>query len=147
MSGTPHKIVSFKGQLGYQVTVSGVVTTTIIAGLTGTKLDVTTDKVSTTDHSTTGWKSSLPGLSEWKVTAKLQYIALDPTHEYLRTAALGQQQITIIFYPEQATGSGEDSYSGPAYITGWSVDAEGDNKAEEMDLSFEGIGPLTLTAQ
>jgi len=148
MSGTPigtQKLQGYKGQLQYTPSGTGTTATNIL-GIKEIELSIKADKLDSTDHSTAGWKSSMPGLLEFSGTAKLDYITGDTTQQALRNAILNSTIMALTFLPVAATGSGADEYSGNVYITDFKTDAK-NNDLQPIEISFTGVGPLTIGQQ
>jgi hypothetical protein len=133
-------------------TASGVALTVTIAetqviGL----MDWTVDyKLKTADATTTddaAWESSLPSSGSWTAKAKYVYLMGDPSQStnVRGTIALAQRApVKWNFFPDPV--SGDDAYTGLAYIDGISFSA-GVGKIVGMDVSLKGTGPLTVVAQ
>ncbi|WP_446744296.1 phage tail tube protein [Silvibacterium acidisoli] len=138
------KLQGYKGQLQY--TPSGGGAAALILGIKEIEIDIKSDKIDDTDHSTQGWKSSLPGLKEWSGTAKLDYITGDTSQQALRTAILTDEFMTLAFLPVVQTGSGIDEYTGTCIITDFKTSAN-NNDLQPIDISFSGRGALTLGVQ
>lgn len=137
------KLQGYKGQLQY--TPSGGAAT-LILGIKQIEIDIKVDKLDSTDHSTNGWKSSLPGLLEFSGTAKLDYITGDATQQALRNAILNSTNLALTFLPVVNAGSGIDEYSGTVIITDFKTSAN-NSDIQPIDISFTGVGPLTLGVQ
>ncbi len=146
MAVTPHKIAGYKAQLGYGVTVGGVTTYTIVAGLTDLSGKFTAEAMDATDHGSGGWKSSEAGLLHFSGTAKLQFIEGDTTQQFLRSQLLAQAPFQITMYPEVSAGSTEDAYQGSVIITDWSFDAK-NTSLQDVTVTLEGAGAFTLISQ
>ena len=137
---TPKKLQGYLGQLQYGATPADVL------GLKEVEIEIKSDKIDATDHSTAGWKSSMNGLLSWTATAKLDYITGDASQQALRTALLNSTGLPIVFLPTVSTGSGIDSYSGTAIVTSFKTSAK-NSDLQPVDIQLEGVGALTIGAQ
>jgi predicted secreted protein len=141
---SPQKLQGYKGQITYTPSGGGGAVT--VLGIKDIELDIKVDKLDSTDHSTAGWKSSLPGLLEFSGSAKLDYITGDATQQALRSAILNSTNMALTFLPVASPGSGIDEYSGTVIITDFKTGAK-NNEIQPIDISFTGVGPLTIGAQ
>lgn len=114
-------------------------------------MDWTVDyKLKTADSTTTddaAWESSLPSSGSWTAKAKYVYLMGDASQgtNVRGTIALAQRApVKWNFFPDPA--SGDDAYTGMAYIDGISFSA-GVGKIVGMDVSLKGTGPLTVVTQ
>ena len=140
---TPQKLQGYKGQIQY--TPSGG-TASLVLGLKEWDLSIKSDKIDSTDHSTNGWKSSMNGLLEFSGTAKLDYITGDASQQAFRNAILNSTPMAITLLPEVLAASGIDEYSGTVIITDFGTDAK-NNDLQPVNISFTGVGPLTVSVQ
>lgn len=140
MPVTTQKVQGYKGQLQYQAAGSPA----LILGIKDIEIEIKSDKLDTTDHSTNGWKSSMNGLTEWTGTAKLDYITGDASQIAIRNAIINSTPMPLTFLPLQ--GAGYDEYSGTAIITSFKTGAK-NAELEGIDITFDGQGALTVGAQ
>lgn len=139
---SPQKLQGYLAQL--QVPVASAQTT--VVGLKEVDLEIKTETLDATDHSTAGWKSSLNGLASFSGSAKLDYVTGDTTQAAIRTAIMSATPIAITIMPKVLTGSGIDEYTGTVIITSWKTSGSNTN-LQGVDVTFEGVGPLVVGAQ
>jgi len=130
--------------LTYTPTAGGTAVT--IAGLKDVDGEFKADELDSTDHGTAGWKSRMYGLLDFEGTAKLDYIAVDPTQEFLLQSLIGRTAVSIVLLPEVATGSGEDSYSGSVLISSFKWSGKMAD-LQSVDIALKGAGPFTIVTQ
>lgn len=138
----PAKLQGYKAQLA--VLIAGVVT--LIAGLKDLEGGFKSDQLDATDHGTNGWKARMPGLLDFEGSATLDYILGDASQKYLLNAVLNQSTLTITLLPTDASGSGADSYVGPAIITDFKWNGK-NTDLQGVSLTLVGGGPFSVVAQ
>ena len=138
----PTKLQGYKAQLSYNNGVSNV----LLAGLKNVKGGIKVDELDSTDHGNNGWKSRMAGLNDFEGSADLDYIEGDASQAYLLNAVLNHTAIQLTLLPTVASGSGANSFVGPAIITAW--DWSGDNtKLQDVSVKLAGNGPFSVVAQ
>jgi predicted secreted protein len=139
---SPQKLQGYLAQL--QVPVSSTQTT--VVGLKEVDLEIKTETLDATDHSTDGWKSSLNGLASFSGSAKLDYVTGDSTQQAIRSAIMTATPIAITIMPKVDPDSGIDEYEGTVIITSFKTSGA-NNNLQGIDITFEGVGALTVGAQ
>ena len=138
----PTKLQGYKAQLAYNNGVANV----IVAGLKNLKGGFKIDELDSTDHGTNGWKTRMAGLNDFDGQADLDYIEGDASQQYLLNAVLNHTALQLTLFPTKVSGSGANSFVGPAIITAW--DWDGDNtKLQGASIKLSGNGPFSVVAQ
>lgn len=138
----PAKLQGYKAQLAYNNGTTNV----IVAGLKNVKGGFKVDMLDSTDHGTNGWKSRMAGLNDFDGSATLDYIEGDASQAYLLAAILNHSPLQLTLYPTKVSGSGANSFVGPAVIESW--DWDGDNtKLQGVEIKLSGNGPFSVVAQ
>ena len=124
--------------------------TDLLVYVGGTAITHSTSCTFSVNHSTreattkdsSGYKEVLEGLRDWSVDAD-GMTALDATEgfEELYTAWVNRTALTVKF---GTAASGDQVYTGTAYITSLSVDA-GTEESSTFSVSFEGTGSITTS--
>src|SRR5579864_1330841 len=147
---TPHKI---QGELAKLSFLPGGGSATTLAALTEWEINFKVKAEDTTNNDDSGWESKLPGVASWTANAKHMYIEGDATQTAVENM-LGPGSTSysaglpvFTFYPEKtAPSSGENSWVGSGFITDWKLTGK-NGSAFAVDITIEGTGPLTKTAQ
>ena len=139
---SPQKLQGYKAQL--QVPISE--TQTSVVGLKEVDLEIKSDVIDTTDHGNAGWKTSMNGLLSFPGTAKLDYVTGDATQQAIRSAIMNSTPLAATILPVVDASSGIDSFTGNVTITSWKHSGP-NSGAQEIDVTFEGNGQLTIGAQ
>ena len=140
MAVTPHKLQGYKAQLGIGATGSAV----IVAGLKDLEGSFKAEELDSTDHSSGGWKSRMPGLLDFEGSAKFDYITGDASLASLRSAIFNSAILTIELYPEQVTG--EEAYSGTCMVSDFKWDGKM-SSLQSASFTLKGAGPFTIITQ
>jgi len=103
-------------------------------------LNVSMSTRETTVKSSAGWKSILEGLREWSIDCS-GLVAFDAAYGFSDLLALvtGRTKVTLKF---TSNVSGNDYWTGDAYITSLSLEA-GTEDNVSFSATFEGAGVLT----
>lgn len=111
-----------------------------IAHATSHTLNVNMEMIDATTKSSGGWKDVLPGLRDWSIDCE-GMIAWDATEGFSEAFAdlSARTQVTLKFSTEV---TGDDRYTGTAYITSLSASAPLEDVVT-YSLSFAGDGALT----
>ena len=138
----PAKLQGYKAQLAYNPGTGNV----LVAGLKNVKGGFKADELDSTDHGNNGWKSRMPGLLDFEGSAELDYIEGDVSQAYLLNAVLNHLPLQLTLFPTMVSGSGANSFVGPAIITDW--EWSGDNtKLQDVQIKLVGNGPFSPVAQ
>lgn len=116
----------------------------VIAGQTGTTLNMSADTIDVTDKTSGGWKTSLPGLREWSIDQDVFYTVGDESNKLLLNAFLERTKIKAAI----RVGADEDedgvSFEGDVYITDFPLDFSVDDAAS-VSMSLAGASALKVT--
>lgn len=122
--------------IGYAGKVSLAANT--VAELSSWKLDLSADMADTTIFSTTGWKSSVPGLKEWSGSAEGNFDLSDTNGQLaLQNALLNGTSVALRLYVD-----GTKYYSGTAYVKKIAPEAAIDDVVK-IAFDFQGSGALS----
>ena len=114
---------------------------TLVAHATSGTLNVSMSPRDTTSKDSGGWKIILPGLKEWSIDIDA-LVAYDPANkkqsDLFALLVAGTQFVTM--FSTEVTG--DDRYTGSAYVTGTPITA-GTEENATYSSTFEGDGVLT----
>jgi predicted secreted protein len=105
-------------------------------------VDFETRDVTTKDSTT--WKDFLSGMGEWTASGEF-YLAEDAALGFsdLYEDMIARTAITFMYSSEV---TGDDKYSGPAYITNMTRTSSIDSESETYSISLKGQSGLTKAA-
>ena len=111
-----------------------------VGGQRGASLSRTSETIDVSNKVSGGWKRSIAGLKEWSVDCDGLLLLDDAAYIALEEAFLAGDEVEI-----QIAGTESSvSFSGPAIITDFPIDAPYDDVAT-YSLSFTGTGELVAS--
>jgi len=122
-----------------------------LASLKDYKIDISMSTVDVTDHDSSGWGEKMPTFAQWTATASLWYLGdsvtgVNETSQAALLTALPLATILNIEFRPNGTGTGKAKMTGQCRISKWATAADTAG-AQNIDVSLEGIGALTVGTQ
>lgn len=110
----------------------------ILGGQRNATLNRSKETIDTTNKTTGGWKTFLPGLKEWSVDADGVYVVSDRAYGILEEAYNNDIPITVEL---GEAGSGDIGFTGEAIITDFPVECPYDDTCT-YTVTLQGTGEL-----
>lgn len=110
---------------------------TLVGGQRSGDLSRKADEIDASDKTSSGWKTSIPGLRSWSLDLESVYLAGDEGAGFLEAAFLNGKQVHIKFeYPDKS------------FVTGWATLTECSLSTPHDDVAtlkgtLSGAGPLS----
>ena len=113
------------------------------------------DEIDASSKTSSGWKSTIPGLRNWSLDLESVYLAGDKGARFLEASFLAGKQVHIKFeYPDKSYVTGWGSvhikfeYPDKSYVTGWGSVTECSLSTPHDDVAtlsgtISGDGPLS----
>jgi predicted secreted protein len=122
-----------------------------VLGLSDYTIDISMGTVDVTDHDSAGWGEKMTTFAQWTATAKFWYLmdattGVQETTQAKALTALPAGTVMLVEFRPNGTGSGKAKLSGSCRISKWATAAP-TSGAQNMDISLEGIGALTVGTQ
>lgn len=118
-------------------------TAEVVAGQRNATLNRAKDTIETTNKTTGGWKTFLPGLKEWSVDADGVYVIDGEGYELLEDAFNNDTPIIIEL---GEAGSGELGFTGEAILTEFPIECPYDDTCT-YSITLQGSGALSPIAE
>lgn len=114
-------------------------TAEVVAGQRNATLNRGKETIETTNKTTGGWKTFLPGLKEWSVDGDGVYI-VDGEGYALLEKAYNEDEPIIVELGE--AGAGELGFTGQAILTEFPIECPYDDSVT-YSITLQGTGPLS----
>lgn len=115
----------------------------VVAGQRNATLNRTKDTIETTNKTSGGWKTFLPGLKEWSVDADGVYIINGAGYSLLGEAFNNDTPIIVEL---GEAGSGKMGFTGEAILTEFPIECPYDD-ACTYSITLQGSGALSPMAE
>lgn len=118
-------------------TTEAAPTWTLLGGQRSGDLNREADEIDASHKTSSGWKSTLPGLRSWSIDLETVYLAGDTGAKFLEAAFLAGKQVHVKFeYPDKS------------FVTGWGSITECSLSTPHDDVAtlkgtISGDGPLS----
>lgn len=107
-------------------------------------LDIERNMIESTTHDSAGWAEFLSGTARWTVTGQCYWDDADNGQDDLLDRLYDGASATVVFEPQNASGTHE--FSGSGFVS--KVSLTGPNEAPHgYSFTIQGTGQLTRTAE